>query len=289
MTGRRILPKPFLKWAGGKGQLVDQIMPHIPADFGTYFEPFLGGGALFFALVRAGRLDWCERRLSDVNRELIDTYAAVCDRVQDVIDILKMHRYDRDHYLAVRAISPDNLAPPERAARMVYLNRCGYNGLYRVNSRGEFNVPFGRYNDPVICDGANLEAVSLALLGVRLRACPFEVALAQAREGDLVYLDPPYHQVSETSFVGYSAAGFSRADQEAVAVAAHELVGRGVHVILSNADTPWIRERYSTFRIFDIRSRRNINSKGGQRGPVGEVLVVGRVRIYAGEGGAAER
>src|SRR5580692_3293423 len=202
-------PRPFLKWAGGKRQLLSQLRPFIPADFGHYYEPFLGGGALFFDLVPA------RATLSDTNERLIRTYRAIRDKVNDVIEILKHYRHDKDVFLALRRKDIDKAGDVEVAAWMVYLNRTAYNGLYRVNKRNVFNTPFGDYDAPRICDPVNLRACSKALRGMTLETRSFEQVGDVAELGDFVYFDPPYVPLGPSaSFTSYTAAGFdSRAQR----------------------------------------------------------------------------
>jgi DNA adenine methylase len=200
-------PRPFLKWVGGKGQLLEQFRGLLPANYGRYFEPFLGGGAVFFSQTPPRAV------LSDVNSELVDCYVAIRDAVEDVIEALRAHRYEKAHYYEVRSLDPGSLALSERAARTIFLNRTGYNGLYRVNRRGGFNVPFGRYSNPRLCDPANLRACALALRGVDIRCREFDDAVKGARRQDFVYFDPPYVPVSTTSnFTNYVAG--ARAPRE---------------------------------------------------------------------------
>ena len=268
-------PRPFLKWVGGKGQLLQRLLPNIPEGFGNYHEPFVGGGALFFALTRERKLVRKQANLSDVNEELIDTYRALRDSVDDVIEALAQHRYESEYYYEVRAVDPWGLTRAERAARMIFLNRCGFNGLYRVNKSGQFNVPFGRYTNPKICDDENLRAVSKGLRGVSIEHRPFMSVGQRAEAGDVVYFDPPYVPVSPTAnFTSYAQNGFSETDQESLARLVERLCDRGVHVMLSNSDTPWVRERYAQFDVHRVPARRNINSNAHRRGPVGEVVVL---------------
>lgn len=260
--------RPFLKWVGGKTQLLPEILARFPERFGRYFEPFLGGGAVFFALAPERAV------LTDVNARLIATYQAIRDELPAVVAALHQHRAERDHYYRVRALDPDTLRAPQAAARMLFLNRTCFNGLYRVNRRGEFNVPFGDYRNPTLCDESNLRAVALRLSGADLRvASVFDVA-QEARRGDLVYLDPPYDPVSPTaSFTAYTAAGFGRAEQERLATLFRALARRGVHVVLSNSDTPFIRELYRDFCVEQVFARRAINRRAEGRGPVPELLI----------------
>jgi DNA adenine methylase len=264
-------PRPFLKWVGGKGQLLSQLWPHLPERFERYHEPFLGGGALFFAL-RPRRAF-----LSDVNRELVDCYTAVRDEIDDVIAALRTHRYEQEHYYEVRAQNPFLLSSAERAARTIFLNRTGFNGLYRVNRSGQFNVPFGRYTNPLICDEINLRACSVALQDAELKVQDFTLAGDSMLPGDLAYFDPPYVPVSATAnFTGYSADGFNSNDQARLARLFGRLVERNVHALLSNADVPALRELYRSFPAATLLASRAVNCDTSKRGKVNEVLVLGR-------------
>jgi DNA adenine methylase len=276
---RAILPspvqaRPFVKWVGGKRQLLPHLLPIFAGAnrFGTYHEPFIGGGAVFFALRNQGRAR--ESHLSDVNKELIASYAAIRDMVDNVILSLKRHarRSTEAYFYEVRAARPRTL--PEIAARLIYLNRTCYNGLYRVNNSGGFNAPWGRYDNPTICDESNLRTASALLSTAELSNASFESVLDAARHGDVVYFDPPYVPVSVTSsFTEYSARGFGRHDQEALAAAFRELDKRGVCVVLSNSDTPDVRRLYAGFAIEQVFARRSVNTRGDRRGPVAEVIV----------------
>lgn len=262
-------PRPFLKWAGGKGQLLEQYAPLFPKRYKRYLEPFLGGGAVFFHL-RPPRAV-----LSDNNAELVDCFRAVREEVRAVIAALRLHRYDRDHFYAVRALDPQTLTLAERAARTIFLNRTCFNGLYRVNAQGRFNVPFGRYANPKILDAENLRACSRALRRARIECAPFQRVLEKARRGDFVYFDPPYHPRSKTSyFTAYAPGGFTADDQRDLARVYATLDRRGVLVMLSNSDTPLIRELYRGFRIVEVRAARSINSKGEARGAITELVVL---------------
>ncbi len=268
--------KPFLKWVGGKTVLLPEILPRLPKKIGTYYEPFLGGGAVFFALAAEKR--FVRAILSDSNAELMNTYGAVAWEVEAVIKRLEEHVYEKSHYYAVRASAPRSL--PTRAARFIYLNRTCFNGLYRVNKSGQFNVPFGRYTNPTICDEENLRAVSEALrvLGfINLVADNFETAVLGAKAGDAVYFDPPYVPASDTAnFTAYTKSGFGPEEQTRLRDVAKDLVYRGAHVLLSNSDTPFVRKLYKGFKIETVEAPRRVNSKGGKRGNVGELLISGK-------------
>ena len=261
--------KPFVKWAGGKRQLLGDIVARVPKLTGRYFEPFVGGGAVFFHL-RPPRAV-----LSDGNAELIDCFRAVREEVRAVVAALRLHRYERDHFYAVRALEPETLTLAERAARTIFLNRTCFNGLYRVNSKGRFNVPFGRYTNPTIVDPANLRACSRALRRARVECAPFQSVLGEARRGDFIYFDPPYHPRSKTSrFTGYAPGGFTADDQRELARLYTTLDRRGVLLMLSNSDTPLIRELYQGFRVVEVQASRSINSKGGRRGAITELVIL---------------
>jgi len=263
--------RPFLKWAGGKGQLIDQLRPLFPTRFNRYFEPFVGSGAVFFALAPPVAI------LSDVNRELIDCYRAVQKHVEKVIAALSVHEYDEDHYYRVRQIDPASLTLPERAARTIFLNKTGYNGLYRVNRSGEYNVPFGRHVNPGFRHPDrldNLRACSRALRNVTLKVRDFADLVGDARAGDFVYFDPPYVPASRTAaFTAYAAGGFGWPEQERLAEVFCTLTKKGVFGMLSNSDTAPVRKLYSSFRIDTVLASRSINSRGDRRGKVGEVVV----------------
>lgn len=270
--------RPFLKWVGGKGQLLQQFRSLIPEDFdrtaGRYFEPFVGGAALFFSMKPKRAV------LTDVNAELINTYCAVRDCVEDVILALEKHRYDREHYYRVRELDPASLPAPERAARTIFLNKTGFNGLYRVNRAGRFNVPIGRYTNPSFCDKDNLRACSLVLKTAEIKVRDFAKIVSRARAGDFVYFDPPYDPVSETAdFTSYIPGGFGWERQRELATVFTKLAAKGVHVMLSNSDTPAIRELYAGFRIDDVLASRSINSNAARRGKVGEVVVRSRLPV----------
>lgn len=260
--------KPFLKWAGGKGRLVPEILTRFPESFQRYHEPFLGGAAVFFALEPRSAV------LSDVNEELIHAYCAIRDDVEHVIAELLTHQATSEHFYEVRERQPETLERAQGVARTIFLNRTCFNGLYRVNRKGRFNVPFGRYQNPKICDADNLRAVSAALRGQNIQRRSAFAVLDEAKRGDLVYFDPPYDPVSKTaSFTAYTKQGFGDAEQERLADVFAELDRRGVHVVLSNADTPYVRELYRGFVIEQVYCRRAINARADRRGPVSEVLV----------------
>lgn len=268
------LPRPFLKWAGGKTQLADVLLDRMPVTFNAYHEPFTGSGAIFFRLYREQRIKHAS--LSDLNAELIDTYLAVRDHASEVIKILSEFPHKEKFYYDIRAKDPWKLSLPERAARMIYLNKTGYNGLYRVNRQGMFNVPFGRYKSPKYLDKENLLAVSQALQNVEILCAPFETVLERANAGDWVYFDPPYVPVSQTAnFTSYHANGFGFRDQERLRDVCIELSKNDVYITLSNSDTEIIRSLYGSayFAIDEVLANRAINCNGAKRGKITELVI----------------
>lgn len=274
-------PRPFLKWAGGKTQLLGQFQTLLPprASWRRYVEPFLGSAALFFHLRPSVAL------LSDVNEELVGCYRAVKSCPEDVIRELEKHEYDTKRYYEVRDAGVPR-EPARAAARTIYLNKTGFNGLYRVNASGRFNVPMGRYTNPGFKSASlfeTLRACSNALRAARLDVGDFEKRLRRAGDGDFVYLDPPYAPVSETSdFTSYVPGGFGWDAQERLARACRELWDRGARIMLSNSETPAVRRLYEDlgFRIDVVQAARSINSRATKRGKVREVVA----RNYDDEG-----
>jgi len=267
-------PRPFLKWAGGKGRLLSQYEPFLPQAIDTYYEPFLGGGAVFFHL--AGRAK--QAVLGDINPELVNVYCCVRDQVETLIRHLRNHQrwHSPDYYYQVRQQQTLPLAV-ERAARLLYLNKTCYNGLYRENSQGHFNVPVGKYKNPAICDASLLRAASAALQIADIQTFSFETLLERSlAPRDFVYFDPPYHPISATSsFTGYSRYGFTSEDQERLAAVFRTLAAQGQRVMLSNSDCEFIRELYQGFTLHPILAARAINSRAGRRGKIGELLITG--------------
>lgn len=263
--------RPFLKWAGGKGRLLNQYAELFPSKIGNYHEPFLGSGAVFFFLRSriSGRI-----HLSDRIEELILTYRAVRDEVEGVVKRLKKHVYDRDYYYRIRAQNPARLSPAGLAARFIYLNRAGFNGLYRVNRKGKFNVPFGRYVNPTICDEEVLRNASELLTNAEIEKCSFVDFSKSVKRGDFVYLDPPYHPISKTSnFTSYTPDAFGEDEQRLLANVCRALHDRGVRFMLSNSDTSFVRGIYQGFEIQRVYAPRAINASPNGRGKISEVVV----------------
>jgi DNA adenine methylase len=245
------------------------LQPLLPESWGTYHEPFLGGGALFFALQPAQSV------LSDVNPALVNVYRMVRDRPDDLIALLAVHQsaHGPDYYYQVRA--QHELPDLEAAARLIYLNKTCYNGLYRENSKGQFNVPIGRYKNPTVCNPIDLHLASKALANTDIQVGDFMSDPRRQEPGDLVYFDPPYYPVSDTSnFTGYSRFGFGEEDQIRLRDRVIELADRGVKVMVSNSDCPFIRDIYQGFRIETIEAGRSINSNATKRGKINEVVVM---------------
>ncbi len=266
---------PFLKWAGGKRQILPELCRYLPDCYRAYYEPFVGAGALLLALQPERAF------INDSNSELINCYEAIRDSLEETIAALRIHKNDKDYYYQVRAWDrePDysNLSSWQRAARILFLNKTCYNGLYRVNSKGQFNVPFGRYKNPRIFDESSLESASRYLnsAAVEISNVDFARATESATAGDFVYFDPPYDPVSATaSFVGYDAGGFNRDEQRRLKAVCDALTQRGCHVLLSNACTEFILDLYRDYRIVKIAAKRAINSDARKRGKVAEVLVM---------------
>ncbi len=298
--------RPLLKWAGGKRQLLPALEQYYPSAFHRYLEPFVGSGAVFFHLASTGVLDRRTVTLSDVNVDLIGCYRAVRDDTEAVIEAL--HKLEREHrrrgdacyydvrddrfnparakLMAASSGSGTTAAahyPPALAAMLVFLNRTGFNGLFRLNRLGEFNVPAGRYREPRICDPDHVRAVAAVLRrpGVTLEHRGFEAALREAGPGDFVYCDPPYAPLSRTSsFANYTAAGFASLDQQRLMEAVIRACRRGARVVVSNSSAPEIETAYQTraarqakIAVHRVRARRAINSRASARGPVDELII----------------
>ncbi len=266
--------RPIVKWAGGKAELVSALLPEVPAAVRTYVEPFAGGAALFFALASAATPRFRKARLNDRNAELVACYRAVRDHLPALVARLSEYRYDKELYYQVRELDPRALGDVERGARLLFLNRTCFNGLWRENSKGKFNVPFGTYKNPRILDPLLLGRASSALAGVRLSSEDFEGACQRLGPGDFVYFDPPYVPVTRTaSFTAYSATGFTMVDQQRLVALMADLQRRGVQAMLSNADTPETRALYAQFRLRSVSARRSINSDPSKRGAASELIV----------------
>jgi DNA adenine methylase len=269
------LAQPFLKWAGGKRQLLPEIRKYIPKKINTYYEPFLGAGAVLFDIQPKKAV------INDINTELINTYIAIRDHVDELINDLKKHKNEKEYFYAIRDLDRKEefkkLSLVERASRIIYLNKTCFNGLFRVNSQGHFNVPFGKYKNPQIVNEIVLRAVHNYLNSndITILNVDFEKAVENAKKGDFIYFDPPYDPVSDTSsFTGYSLYGFDKDDQIRLRDLFVELDKRGCKVLLSNSATDFIKDLYKDFHIEVVSANRNINANASRRGKIDEVLVM---------------
>jgi DNA adenine methylase len=272
LVDNSLIAKPFLKWAGGKRQLLPQILPHVPKNFGTYFEPFLGGGALFFALKPQKAV------ISDINTDLVFTYLGIQNDVEEVIKQLGLYQNNLNFFLKIRdefeQTPKTSCNIPHCAAMVIYLNKTCFNGLYRVNKKGKFNVSFGKYKNPNIRNEENLRNCSIALENTKISQNDYKQVLNRAQSGDFVYFDPPYHPVSDTSFTSYTSSGFRPKDQEELYFVALELKNSGVSVLLSNSSCDFIRKLYEKdFTIEEVQASRNINCNAEKRGKITELLI----------------
>jgi DNA adenine methylase len=266
---------PVIKWVGGKTKLLPELTARMPARFERYYEPFAGGAALFFRIAPERAV------LADSNPDLIGLYTCLTRDVAGVIKKLAYHRtsHSESHYYETRTRWNDREVAwntADRAATFIYLNKTCFNGLWRVNRSGAFNVPIGRYTDPPICVPDALRAASTLLQRTTLRSGDYRTAVADAHRGDFLYFDPPYDPITPTaSFTSYTAGAFGAEQQRELADTARALVARGCRVMLSNSDTPFIRSLYKGFEIDRVKCSRAINSNAAKRGDVDEVIVTG--------------
>jgi DNA adenine methylase len=270
------LLKPFVKWAGGKRQLLAEIRKYTPKNISNtrYYEPFLGGGAVLFDLQPK------KFTVSDTNSEMINVYEVVKTNVENLINELKQYKNEPTFFYKIRELdrAPDfnKLSSTKRAARIIYLNKTCFNGLFRVNSQGQFNVPFGNYKNPAIVNEITLRSVSKYLneTDAAILNSDFEEAVKDAKKGNFIYLDPPYDPVSDSSsFTGYTLNGFGKDEQQRLKNVCDELNSRGCRFLLSNSATNFILDLYSGYRIDLVKANRNINSIGTNRGAIDEVLI----------------
>lgn len=269
--------KPFVKWAGGKRQIIDKLKKYIPEEYNTYYEPFVGGGALLFELAPKNAV------INDFNEELMNVYTCIkdSDKFEKMCKELNHHEaeHSEEYYYKVRNIDRDRkkydkLADYKKAARTIYLNKACFNGLYRVNSKNEFNVPFGKKEHVNTYEGQNLGIICgyLNFNNVKILSTDFEDAVRDAKEGDFIYFDPPYDSDKEI-FTSYTNEGFGKEEQERLAKVFKDLDSRGCYVMLSNHNTKLINELYKDYNIHIIEAKRNINSDGKKRGKVEEVII----------------
>ncbi|DAA96933.1 TPA: modification methylase [Candidatus Gastranaerophilales bacterium HUM_9] len=263
---------PIIKWVGGKRQLMFELIKNMPKSYNRYFEPFIGGGALFFELQPE------QAYISDMNEELINLYSVVRDNVYELIKDLSKHEVSKEYFLEIRNIDRTEqyteLSDVERASRFIYLNRTCFNGMYRVNSQGQFNVPFGHYKNPRIIDENNLLNCSELLKKTEIKCADFSEILTKVKKGDLVYFDPPYVPLNETSsFTAYTKDGFDIDMQFKLRDVCDELDTMGIKFMLSNSDTKLVNELYANYEIKKVFASRQINANADGRGKITEVLV----------------
>ncbi|CIN46850.1 DNA adenine methylase [Streptococcus pneumoniae] len=273
---KKVTLQPFTKWTGGKRQLLPVIRELMPKTYNRYFEPFVGGGALFFDLAPKDAV------INDFNAELINCYQQIKDNPQELIEILKVHQEynSKEYYLDLRSADRDEridmMSEVQRAARILYMLRVNFNGLYRVNSKNQFNVPYGRYKNPKIVDEELISAISVYLNNnqLEIKVGDFEKAIVDVRTGDFVYFDPPYIPLSETSaFTSYTHEGFSLADQVRLRDAFKRLSDTGAYVMLSNSSSALVEELYKDFNIHYVEATRTNGAKSSSRGKISEIIV----------------
>lgn len=276
LKNKNLLLEPFLKWAGGKRQLLSKIRQYSPKNFRVYYEPFLGAGAVLFDLQPSKAV------INDANSELINCYQVIKSDFEALIQDIKKHKKNSSEYFyKLRELdrSPNykNLSAVEKASRIIFLNKTCFNGLFRVNSQGQFNAPYGNYKNPTIVDEIVIRAVSHYLNDndIQITNVDFEEAVARANREDFIYFDPPYHPASDTaSFTGYNLDGFDKADQCRLKKVYDELNAKGCKIMLSNSATDFIAELYKDYKIITISANRNINSVPTGRGKVDEFLIL---------------
>ena len=268
----------FVKWAGGKGQLLEQYKPLFPKKFNRYFEPFVGSGAVFFHVKEAYNPK--EAIISDINDELIAAYKVVRDDVESLILELKQHKQyhvseGKNYYLKMREKDQNLLSDVEKAARFIYLNKTCFNGLYRVNSKGKFNVPMGDYKNPDIIQEDKLRAISMLIKNTDIRLMPFENVINLAEKGDFVYFDPPYYPLTKgKNFTSYTKDVFMEEEQTKLFEIFRELDKKGCFVMKSNIDTDFVKNLYKDYNIKIVRASRSINSDASKRGKVNELVIM---------------
>lgn len=273
---KKVTLQPFTKWTGGKRQLLPVIRELMPKTYNRYFEPFVGGGALFFDLAPKDAV------INDFNAELINCYQQIKDNPQELIEILKVHQEynSKEYYLDLRSADRDEridmMSEVQRAARILYMLRVNFNGLYRVNSKNQFNVPYGRYKNPKIVNEELISAISVYINNnqLEIKVGDFEKAIVDVRTGDFVYFDPPYIPLSETSaFTSYTHEGFSFADQVRLRDAFKRLSDTGAYVMLSNSSSALVEELYKDFNIHYVEATRTNGAKSSSRGKISEIIV----------------
>lgn len=273
--------KPFVKWAGGKNGLINSLISFIPKNFNSYFEPFVGGGALFFYLKNLNILNSKKTYLNDKNTELINAYKQIKinpNKLLEELEILK-NNHSKEYFYKIRNLDRDfdfySLSEVFRAARFIYLNKTCFNGLCRYNAKGNFNTPIGSYKNPKIYDKDLIFSVHEILKNVSITNKDFEVVSLKAKKGDFVYFDPPYYPINKTSsFVSYTD-NFSANEQIRLYKLFKMLDCEGIKVLQSNSNTDFIKELYKDFEIIEVISKRAINCKGDKRGKITELIIRG--------------
>lgn len=267
----------FVKWAGGKLQLIDQFKSFFPNKFNNYFEPFVGSGAVAFYILQKYKPK--QVLLSDINEELINTFNVIKNNVEELISTLKEHKKkhtknDKEYFYKIRLLNTSALTPLERAARFIYLNKTCFNGLYRVNSKGQFNVPIGSYKNPDIVQADKLRKISKLLKTVKIKVMSFEKIIDFAKKGDFIYFDPPYYPLKKgKSFTTYTKNNFLEKEQQKLAEVFTKLNKKGCKVMLSNSDTKFIKDLYKNYSVNTVKASRMINCNGADRGKINEVVV----------------
>ncbi len=266
---------PVVKWVGGKRQLLKDIEQHIPTTYSRYFEPFLGGGAVLFHLQPKNAV------INDQNSELINLYSMIKDFPEELIADLKQHENEEDYFYNIRSLDREReqfeqLSNIKKASRIIFLNKTCFNGLFRVNSSGEFNTPFGRYKNPNIINEVTIKAISNYFIdnNIKILNCDYQKSLFNIRKGAFIYFDPPYDPISDSSsFTGYTKNGFNRGEQERLKEVCDTYNSKGIKFLLSNSSTDFIKNLYKDYNIHTVSAKRNINSKGDGRGCVQELLI----------------
>jgi len=264
----------FVKWAGGKKQLLEQFKPFFPEKINRYLEPFVGGGAVLFYVLKNYKPK--EVFIFDINEELINTYEIIRDDVENLIEELKKLKelHNKEHYYEIRAENPKLLSKLTRASRFIYLNKTCFNGLYRVNSKGGFNVPIGSYKNPLVCPEEDLKEISKLLKNVKIINGDFEECLKYASKNSFIYFDPPYYPLKDkASFTTYTKGNFLEKEQKQLKEVFGKLDKKGCKVMLSNSDTDLIKELYKGYKISFVKANRMINCDGKNRGKINEIVV----------------
>jgi DNA adenine methylase len=263
----------FIKWAGGKRQLLEQFKPYFPKKIERYFEVFVGGGAVLFYIIKTYKPKYVF--ISDINEELINCYKVIKENVEELIESLKEYKkkHNKEIYYEVRAKDPKLLSNISRAGRFIYLNKTCFNGLYRVNSKGDFNVPIGSYKNPAIYQEEELREISKLLKKVKMKVRSFEKITKQARKEDFIYFDPPYYPLKKSSFTTYTKGNFLEDEQKQLREVFGKLDKKGCKIMLSNSNTKFIKDLYEGYKRRFVKANRMINCNGNGRGKIKEVVI----------------